>query len=259
MKRYGTIKSSNQLRSYHRLGRQIALIMFSMFILLMSWEGQRVDSAAVAVEGQNVIPQDSIRLRILANSDRVSDQAVKRRVRDAVVEQMNSWVGQLDNPQSLDDARHVISENLDAVEKIVEQTLKSSGKNYGYTVELGVVPFPTKMYGGAIYPAGNYEALRITLGEGEGKNWWCVLFPPLCFVDAGSGDALAQNQKAEASKAKAGEGSVDNESSAKLTASTAGAEGDATQVQADPEETEVRFFLWDMLVGFWNWVTGLFS
>ncbi|MNP68519.1 hypothetical protein D3C76_1644890 [compost metagenome] len=78
-------------------------------------------------------------------------------------------------------------------------------------------------------------------------------------MDAGSGDALAQNQKAEASKAKAGEGSVDNESSAKLTASTAGAEGDATQVQADPEETEVRFFLWDMLVGFWNWVTGLFA
>ncbi|MNO75650.1 Stage II sporulation protein R [compost metagenome] len=239
--------------------RQIALITFSIFILLMSWEGQRVDSAAVSIEGQAGIPQDSIRLRILANSDRASDQAVKRRVRDAVVEQMNSWVGQLDNPQSLEEARRVIKENLDSVERIVEQTLSSSGKNYGYTVELGVVPFPTKMYGGAIYPAGNYEALRITLGEGDGKNWWCVLFPPLCFVDAGSGDALAQNKKDEVSKAKAGDGSDGSETVAKLAAPAEGAEGDAAQVQADPEEAEVRFFLWDMLVGFWDWVTGLFA
>lgn len=239
--------------------RQIALIMFSIMILLMSWEGQRVDSAAATLignQGTSNIPQDSIRLRILANSDRVSDQSVKRRVRDAVVEQMNSWVAQLDNPQSMDQARDVIQNNLASIEKIVEQTLRSSGKDYEYKVELGVVPFPTKLYGGKVYPAGDYEALRISLGEGKGKNWWCVLFPPLCFVDAGSGDALAKDKKLE----NAQNSSVGKEDdSIELASATSEGNDAAVQIQADPEETEVRFFLWDMLVGMWNWITGLFG
>ncbi|MGG6313417.1 stage II sporulation protein R [Paenibacillus macerans] len=218
--------------------RKIALFFFSIVMLLMSWEGQMVDTAA-ASGTQGVIPQDSIRLRILANSDGTGDQVVKRRVRDAVVEQMNGWVSQLENPQSLEDARRVIRENMPAIEEQIGKTLQENGKNYDYQVELGTVPFPTKMYGGAVYPAGDYEALRVTLGEGKGKNWWCVLFPPLCFIDAGSGDALAQD------------------GTTAVKAAAAGAPGDAVQV--DPEQTEVRFFLWDMLVKLWNWITGLFG
>lgn len=204
-----------------------------------------VDTAAAAGT-QGVIPQESIRLRILANSDGTTDQLVKRRVRDAVVEQMNGWVAQLENPQSLDEARQVIRDHLPAIEEQVGRTLQKYGKNYDYQVELGTVPFPTKMYGGAVYPAGNYEALRVTLGEGKGKNWWCVLFPPLCFVDAGSGDALAKDTVAGTDK-----GTV---TAAKASA---GAPGDAVQVE--PEKAEVRFFLWDMLVNFWNWITSLFA
>lgn len=213
---------------------KIALILFSFLILLMSWEGQMNDTAAAA----GGIPQDSIRLRILANSDGAADQAVKRRVRDAVVEQMNSWVSQLENPQSLEEARLIIRKNMAAIEDQVGQTLKENGKDYSYKVELGMVPFPTKMYGGEVYPAGDYEALRVTLGEGKGKNWWCVLFPPLCFIDAGSGDAVAKDGAAGTAKlASAGEKSV----------------------QAEPEDAEVRFFLWDMLVQLWDWIAGLFS
>ncbi|EOS54172.1 stage II sporulation protein R [Paenibacillus barengoltzii] len=228
--------------------QKIALIFFSIVMLMMSWEGQMVDTAAAAgsqaVNSQ--IPQESIRLRILANSDGAADQLVKRRVRDAVVEQMNEWVAQLENPQSLEEARRVIREHLPAIEEQVGQTLKQYGKNYNYQVELGTVPFPTKMYGGAVYPAGDYEALRVTLGEGKGKNWWCVLFPPLCFIDAGSGDALAKDA-----------GAVTAVTPATAKASAAGAAGDAVQVE--PEETEVRFFLWDMLVKLWNWIVGLFA
>lgn len=198
-----------------------------------------VDTAAAAGT-QGVIPQESIRLRILANSDGTGDQLVKRRVRDAVVEQMNGWVAELENPQSLEEARRVIRDHLPAIEEQVGQTLKQYGKSYDYQVELGTVPFPTKMYGGAVYPAGNYEALRVTLGEGKGKNWWCVLFPPLCFIDAGSGDALAKD---------AGTATI-------AKASAEGISRDAVQVE--PEQTEVRFFLWDMLVNFWNWITSLF-
>lgn len=230
-------------RSFSR--KKIALIFFSIVMLMMSWEGQMVDTAAAAGSQAVIsqIPQESIRLRILANSDGAADQLVKRRVRDAVVEQMNGWVAQLENPQSLEEARQVIREHLPAIEEQVGQTLKQYGKNYDYQVELGTVPFPTKMYGGAVYPAGDYEALRVTLGEGKGKNWWCVLFPPLCFIDAGSGDALAKDA-----------GAV---TTATAKASAAGAAGDAVQVE--PEETEVRFFLWDMLVKLWNWIASLFA
>lgn len=199
-----------------------------------------VDTAAAA-GAQGGIPQESIRLRILANSDGTGDQLVKRRVRDAVVEQMNGWVAQLEDPQSLDEARRVIRDHLPAIEEQVGRTLQQYGKTYDYEVELGTVPFPTKMYGGAVYPAGDYEALRVTLGEGKGKNWWCVLFPPLCFIDAGSGDALAKD---------AGTAAV-------AKASAGGAAGDAVQVER--EQAEVRFFLWDMLVKFWNWMTSLFA
>ncbi|MGN8771471.1 stage II sporulation protein R [Paenibacillus barengoltzii] len=226
--------------------QKIALIFFSIVMLMMSWEGQLVDTAAAAAGAQTVIsqiPQESIRLRILANSDGAADQLVKRRVRDAVVEQMNGWVAQLDNPRSLEEARRIIREHLPAIEEQVGQTLKQYGKNYDYQVELGTVPFPTKMYGGAVYPAGDYEALRVTLGEGKGKNWWCVLFPPLCFIDAGSGDALAKDA-----------GAV---TTATAKASADGSAGDAVQVE--PQETEVRFFLWDMLVKLWNWIVGLFA
>lgn len=220
--------------------KKIVLFFFSIVMLLMSWEGQMVDTAAAA-GAQGGIPQESIRLRILANSDGTGDQLVKRRVRDAVVEQMNGWVAQLEDPQSLDEARRVIRDHLPAIEEQVGRTLQQYGKTYDYEVELGTVPFPTKMYGGAVYPAGDYEALRVTLGEGKGKNWWCVLFPPLCFIDAGSGDALAKD---------AGTAAV-------AKASAGGAAGDAVQVER--EQAEVRFFLWDMLVKFWNWMTSLFA
>lgn len=218
--------------------RKIVLFFFSIVMLLMSWEGQMNDTAAAAGT-PGVIPQESIRLRILANSDGTGDQVVKRRVRDAVVEQMNGWVSELDNPQSLEDARRIIRENLPAVEEQVGKTLKESGKSYAYKVELGIVPFPTKMYGGTVYPAGDYEALRVTLGEGKGQNWWCVLFPPLCFIDAGSGDALAKD------------------GTTAVKAAAAGAPSNATQME--PENAEVRFFLWDTLVEFWHWISGIFA
>lgn len=227
--------------------KSIALICFSMLILLMSWEGQKADTAAA----DGLIPQESIRLRILANSDSVGDQAVKRLVRDAVVEQMNGWVAELAQPESLEEARTMVQGKLSDIEQRVGETLKASGKSYDYEVELGEVPFPTKIYGGAVYPAGEYEAVRVTLGAGAGKNWWCVLFPPLCFVDAGSGDALQKSASAKSGEkggVAAAKGSVDADAGA-----------DTVKVQVDPEEVEVRFFLWDMLVNFWNWLTGLFA
>ncbi|MGG4554153.1 stage II sporulation protein R [Paenibacillus humicus] len=241
--------------------RSMALIFCSLMILFMSWEGQKNDAAALG----SSIPEESIRLRILANSDRPGDQAVKRQVRDAIVEQMNGWVQQLEAPVSLAEARRVIQSNLDLVEDTVKRTLEKSGKTYAYKVELGVVPFPTKMYGGAVYPAGDYEALRVTLGKGEGKNWWCVLFPPLCFIDAGSGEALAKGRsEAEADLQNAAPASGGAAAAGAADLANAPGSGDMdeagqTHVPVQQEKAEVRFFLWDMLSGLWDWIMGLFK
>lgn len=225
--------------------KQVAMILFCISILMMSWEGQKMDAAVttgargpvmsgMTTTGARVIPHDSIRLRILANSDRPQDQLIKREIRDAIVQQMNAWVGKLENPQSLNQARVLITAHLPEIDRLVGAELARRGIAYDHQVELASVPFPTKMYGGLVYPAGNYEALRVTLGEGKGQNWWCVLFPPLCFIDAGSGEAAAQTVSAKANHRD-------------------------SRTNANDKKPEVRFFLWDALTGLLGWVSGLFA
>lgn len=164
--------------------RLFVFLVLSLFILMASWEANRSTAAFAAGD----IPQDAIRLRILANSDTANDQWIKHKVRDAVVEQMNQWVA---GPQTVEEARETIRSRLPELETLVGDVLTLYGYTYGAQVELGRVPFPTKMYGDKVYPAGDYEALRISLGKGAGQNWWCVLFPPLCFVDAVTNEAVA--------------------------------------------------------------------
>jgi stage II sporulation protein R len=168
-----------------RMVRVSLLMCFVLVMLMMSWELARFQ--AVLADGP--IPKEAIRLRILANSDSVADQVVKRKVRDVVVAQMKQWA---ERPLTIEQARQTIRANQPTLEALVRRTLVANGFAYGYKVELATVPFPTKMYGDKLYPAGDYEALRITLGKGAGANWWCVLFPPLCFVDAVHGVAVSQ-------------------------------------------------------------------
>ncbi|GEN34462.1 MULTISPECIES: stage II sporulation protein R [Aneurinibacillus] len=170
------------------------LLFFALFLLLMSWESQK---EALAVFADNMVPEQSIRLRILANSDTPEDQQLKRQVRDRVIESVKGWAG---GAESFDDARIVISNHLPELQRIVDETIKEKGFSYASRVELAPTDFPTKMYGTQVFPAGQYEAVRITIGNAEGKNWWCVLFPPLCFVDITNGDA--QQKQADADRQK---------------------------------------------------------
>ncbi|OKP85616.1 stage II sporulation protein R [Paenibacillus sp. P32E] len=233
-----------------------AILICFFMVLMMAWEGQKTDAAVAEMS----IPQDSIRLRILANSDAAGDQLVKRQIRDSVVDQMNQWVALLEDPQSLEQARTLIRSHLPELNALVARELNKRGIEYGYNVELGVVPFPTKMYGGKVYPAGEYEAVRITLGAGKGQNWWCVLFPPLCFIDAGSGDAAAPAAaKAKtASAAAAGEGAkVKTADQGAVT--TASVNTTVSAASAEAETPKVRFFFWELLEKLWSWISGLFS
>ncbi|UOY91230.1 stage II sporulation protein R [Ectobacillus sp. JY-23] len=139
-----------------------------------------------------VIPNEAIRLRILANSDSDKDQALKRKVRDEVKAQIDTWVADL---TSIEDARTIIQSRIPELEKTVAKVLKQEKSNQSYKVEFGKhVKFPTKQYGNFLYPAGEYEAVLVTLGAGEGANWWCVLFPPLCFLDFASGTAIKKQE-----------------------------------------------------------------
>lgn len=141
----------------------------------------------MAAQETMVIPQEAIRLRILANSDLDQDQNVKRLVRDEVNKEITNWVSAL---TSQDEAKSVIKEGLPELQKIAENVVAAEGMDQSVKVEFGKVKFPTKLYGQYLYPAGEYEAVLITLGKGEGANWWCVLYPPLCFLDFSTGNAV---------------------------------------------------------------------
>ncbi|MFJ7752790.1 stage II sporulation protein R [Peribacillus muralis] len=141
-------------------------------------------------EETKVIPDEAIRLRILANSDEEKDQAVKRLIRDEVNKDITKWVQEL---TSLDEAREVITSHLPDIQAKAEAVVKENGLEQSVKVDFGQAEFPTKLYGQYLYPAGEYEAVIITLGEGEGANWWCVLFPPLCFLDFSNGTAVSQS------------------------------------------------------------------
>lgn len=141
----------------------------------------------VAVPHDAPIPHSALRLRIIANSDSNADQATKRAVRDAVVFKVAQLLKNANSPQQ---AKAIVTKNLPELQQIALDVVRKRGYQYPVKANVGIVPFPTKIYGNQVYPAGNYEALRIILGQGKGQNWWCVLFPPLCFVDIADGDAV---------------------------------------------------------------------
>ena len=125
-----------------------------------------------------------IRLHVIANSDTEEDQELKRDVRDLVLNYMKE---QLLDSKDLEQTRYIINSSLEEIEKMAAAEVKRQGKDYAVKANLGSYPFPTKIYGDITLPAGDYQALRVVIGKGDGSNWWCVLFPPLCFVDATHG------------------------------------------------------------------------
>lgn len=121
-----------------------------------------------------------IRFHVIANSDSDEDQALKLKVRDRVVEFIS---GKLDKSASLEESREIILSNKEEMEGIAKGVIEENNYSYGVVSNLSRENFPDKVYGDVIFPQGEYEAYRIIIGDGKGENWWCVMFPPLCFVD----------------------------------------------------------------------------
>jgi stage II sporulation protein R len=162
----------------------IYIVVLSLSTILSLY----IPKQEAAAKDTIVIPKEAIRLRILANSDIPADQALKRKVRDEVNKEITEWVKDID---SIKTARKVIKSHLPDIQQIAMNVVKAEKSNQSVRVEFTHVQFPTKLYGQYLYPAGEYEAILITLGKGEGANWWCVLYPPLCFLDFSNGVAVS--------------------------------------------------------------------
>lgn len=139
-------------------------------------------------ESTDGFKKEIIRFHIRANSDLKEDQDLKEKVRDQILGAMGEKFESID---SVEQSRQIILDNLDEMKFITQRVIKDDGKDYAVDVSLGQDNFPIRKYGNLILPQGEYETLLIEIGEAKGQNWWCVMFPPLCFVDITHSTALA--------------------------------------------------------------------
>ena len=154
----------------------ILTILVFIYIALLSFNYSKAVSSNLS---------DSVfRLHIIANSDSSADQELKLKVRDNIINYMNTLTSSSSDKK---DVISMVNNHLDSFKEIALNTIKENGYNYDVNIEIGNFHFPTKSYGDISFPAGNYDALKIEIGDAIGQNWWCVLFPPLCFVNSSTG------------------------------------------------------------------------
>lgn len=142
-------------------------------------------SAISYVEAVSTDISDSVfRLHVIANSDSNEDQALKYKVRDNLLKYMNNICRDCTSKQ---EAINLVTEHQEEFKQVALDTIKKEGYSYNVKINIGNFEFPTKQYGDISLPAGYYDALRVEIGEAKGRNWWCVMFPSLCFIDVSSG------------------------------------------------------------------------
>ena len=145
---------------------------------------------------------DSVfRLHVIANSDSPADQNLKYIVRDSIIDYMNEISS---SATSKEEVLQIAKSNISEIQSIAINTVRKEGYDYSVNVEVGNFVFPKKTYGDITFPPGFYDALKVEIGEAKGQNWWCVMFPPLCFVDVSTG-IVPDNSKQELKQ------SLDNE------------------------------------------------
>lgn len=165
----GIIMSINKYRMIFCVVSVITIVIFLVFNAKAT-----TDSLADKV----------IRFHVVANSDTTEDQILKQRVKDEIIEYMEPM---LKDSANLDETRKILNRSLPMIKQIAKKVIEKYEKDYNVYVSLDHANFPAKSYGDLVFPAGEYEACRVIIGEGKGENWWCVMYPPLCYVDAASG------------------------------------------------------------------------
>ena len=158
--------------------KMVIILSFLLFIYIT------VCAFSYAQNISTDIANNVFRLHVLANSDSEEDQNLKYKVRDSLLKYMREICGNCKNKQ---DAISLVEKHKENFKQIALDTIRSEGYSYDVNINIGNFEFPTKDYGDISLPAGYYDALRVEIGEAKGHNWWCVMFPPLCFVDISSG------------------------------------------------------------------------
>ena len=149
--------------------RLLSAILVTLGVLLLF--------GLLPVHGEDEIYDTVVRLHVLANSDSEEDQALKLRVRDAVLEVTGPL---LQNCKTQEEAEAIIRQNATAIQSAADRVIRSEGYDYPVKLQLGMEDYPERSYDGVCFPAGEYLSLRVCIGDAEGQNWWCCLFPPLC-------------------------------------------------------------------------------
>lgn len=151
------------------------LVLAAFVLLINGYQQQKQQRMTEEIAGK------IIRFHIMANSDAAADQELKLKVRDAIGAYMQPRLSEISN---IKESRKVIKENLKQIEAQAGQVIAAQGYTYSVTAKLTTTDFPEKTYGDYTFPAGAYEALEVVIGEGEGHNWWCVMYPNLCFFNS---------------------------------------------------------------------------
>ena len=162
--------------------KKIILGIISLVILIGGFVA--IKGSSVQAASMEDISEKIIRFHVLANSDSEEDQDLKLKVRDEVIGYMTPI---LNESKSVDESRELLISNQNKVIEIAKEVIRREGYDYDVNVELAMTNFPVKTYGNVTLPQGEYEAFRVLIGEAKGQNWWCVMFPPLCFIDMSKG------------------------------------------------------------------------
>ncbi|MDR1705356.1 MAG: stage II sporulation protein R [Clostridiales bacterium] len=215
---------------------EIRAVVISLALALTAGLALLLSAAAYSDRVQGGIADKVIRFHILANSDSDKDQALKLMVRDKVLSELS---GVMTGAESAGEAREQLAVHIPAIEGWASDVLTGQGSDYPVKAYLIQSYFPTRIYGDAAFPAGMYEALRLEIGEGAGHNWWCMMFPPLCFVDA----AIGYEEK------------EDKEEDQEILKSHLTAEGyDLVTMSGGNEKVGIRF----KIVEIWQGIKNLF-
>lgn len=166
-------------------------IIFASFVLGLFFSSAITYSAVYSEEIQKGIAGEVLRFHVIANSDSEEDQKLKLKVRDGI---LSKYRGELEKCRNVSETKEFFTEKEDEVISFAEEIIRKEGFDYKVKAYIGESVFPTKRYGDILLPAGKYEALKIEIGNSGGKNWWCVMFPPLCFTDVSYGEDMEESK-----------------------------------------------------------------
>ena len=176
----------------NRLSKDKAILgIVLMGLIFLSFGIVSLTSYAQSVNEE--LEANILRFHVVANSDSTEDQMMKQQVKDEIIAYMEPMLSDAEN---IEESKEMLQAHFDDIKKVAKQVINKWGKDYNVQLFIDHANFPTKSYGDIVLPAGEYEAFRVILGEGEGENWWCIMFPPLCYVDVATGVVPIEGKEA---------------------------------------------------------------